>query len=196
MSYQSDPNQPWGSPPPGGPPPGYPSSGYPTPGYPPPGGQPPGYPPPGGQPPGYQPYPNQPNANQPGQPVLAGWWYRVGASVIDGIILGIPSGIVYAAAHSLAAYYVFYGLVGLVYFTLLIGGGGKTVGNMALGTKTLDSTGGTTIGYGRALLRWFVTFILGITLIGGILDVLWPLWDDKNQTIHDKAASSVVVLIR
>lgn len=186
MSYQSEPNQPWGSPPPGGPPP----YGQP------PGAQPYGNQDYGGQPPGYQPYPNQPYANQPGQPALAGWWYRVGATVIDGLIIGIPSVIIYATSKSLALYYVFYGIVGLVYFTLLIGSGGRTVGNMALGTKTVDSAGGTTIGYGRAFVRWLVSFILGITGIGGLLDILWPLWDDKNQTIHDKAASSVVVITR
>lgn len=196
MSYQSDPNQPWGSPPPGGQPPGYPPPGGPPPYGQPPAAQPYGNQDYGGQPPGYQPYPNQPYANQPGQPVLAGWWYRVGATVIDGLIIGIPSGIVYAASHSIGAYYVFYGIVGLIYFTLLIGGGGKTVGNMALGTKTLDATKGTAIGYGRAFVRWLVTIILNLTVIGGILDILWPLWADKNQTIHDKAASSVVTLVR
>ena len=67
---------------------------------------------------------------------------------------------------------------------------------MAVGTRCVDAAGGTTIGYGRALLRWFVSVVLEITLIGGILDILWPLWDSKNQTIHDKAASSVVVLNR
>ena len=186
MSYESDPNQSWGYPPAGGQPPGYPAAG----------GQPPGYPAAGGQPPGYQPYPNQPYANQPGQPVLAGWWYRVGATIIDGIIIAIPSGIISAAANSRPLSYVLSAVIGLVYSTLLIGGGGRTVGMMAVGTRCVDAVGGTTIGYGRALLRWFVSGVLEVTVIGGILDILWPLWDSKNQTIHDKAASSVVVLNR
>ncbi|MDQ6784111.1 MAG: RDD family protein [Actinomycetota bacterium] len=166
MSYQSDPNQPWGNQTPGG------------------------------QPPGYQPYPNQPYANQPGQPVLAGWWYRVGATIIDALIVGIPSGVIGAASGSRAVNYVLSAVIGLVYTTLLIGGRGRTVGMMALGTTCVDAAGGTSIGYGRAFLRWLVGGILGVTVIGGILDILWPLWDAKNQTIHDKAASSVVVLNR
>ena len=31
--------------------------------------------------------------------------------------------------------------------------------------------------------------------IPGIIDVLFPLWDQKRQTIHDKAASSIVVTV-
>lgn len=187
MSYQSDPNEAWGHPPAGDQPPGYPPAG----------GQASGYPPAGGQPPGYQPYPNQPYANQMGgQPVLAGWWYRVGATIIDAIIIGVASGIISAAANSRPLSYVLGSVIGLVYTTLLIGGSGRTVGMRAVGTRCLDATGGTAIGNGRALLRWFVGFLLELTVIGGILDILWPLWDDKNQTIHDKAASSVVVLNR
>ncbi|MDQ2724713.1 MAG: RDD family protein [Actinomycetota bacterium] len=205
MSYQSDPNQPWGTPPAGGQPPAYPPPGGqasdgPPPSYPPAGGQPGGQPygnqPYGGQPPGYQPYPNQPYANQPGQPVLAGWWYRAGASIIDGLIIGVVSGVISAASGSRAVSYIVSALIGLAYATLLIGSGGRTVGNMALGTKTVDAAGGTTIGYGRAFVRWLISALLEITVIGGILDILWPLWDDKNQTIHDKAAKSVVVITR
>jgi uncharacterized RDD family membrane protein YckC len=176
VSYQSDPNQSWGYPPesnqPYGAPPGQPS---------------------GGQPPGYQPYPNQPYANQPGQPVLAGWWYRVGATLIDAIILGIVSGILSVAGTGGRIVGV---LVGVVYYVVLVGGQGRTVGQMAVGTRTLDQKTGNLIGYPRALLRWVVSFLLGITFIGGIVDILWPLWDDRNQTVHDKAASSVVVLNR
>jgi uncharacterized RDD family membrane protein YckC len=30
----------------------------------------------------------------------------------------------------------------------------------------------------------------------GLLDVLWPLWDAKNQTLHDKAVGTVVLRTR
>lgn len=197
--------QPPSPPPP--PPPSYgqqpPPSTYGQQPAPPPYGQQP--PPPFGQqpygqpvPPGYQPYPNQPSANQFGGPVLAGWWYRVGATVIDGIIVAVPAGIVGGVAGSLAAYYVIAIVVGLVYTTLLIGGSGaRTVGMMALGTRCLDTATGTPIGYGRAFVRWLISALLGAAfVIGTLLDVLWPLWDGKNQTLHDKVAKSVVVISR
>ena len=34
---------------------------------------------------------------------------------------------------------------------------------------------------------------LGLLLL---LDYLWPLWDDKNQALHDKLARTNVVLSR
>jgi uncharacterized RDD family membrane protein YckC len=39
---------------------------------------------------------------------------------------------------------------------------------------------------------------LGMQLVNVayLLDVLWPLWDDKKQAIHDKAAATNVVLGR
>lgn len=183
MSYTPDPNQPPGDLPYGsqdpswGPPPGYPE-------------QPSAY---GQQPPGYQPYPNQPWSNQPsGQQRLAGWWYRLGATIIDGVILGVLSGILGLAGTGgrlLGA------IAGIVYYVVLIGGTGRTVGQMAVGTMTLDADTGTPIGYPRALLRWFVELALVLLLvIPWIVDILMPLWDSKNQTIHDKAASSVVVM--
>ncbi|MDQ6838079.1 MAG: hypothetical protein M3137_07030, partial [Actinomycetota bacterium] len=100
MSYQPDPHQPPGYPPYGGQPPG---------------GQPPGGQPYGDQPPGYQPYPNPPN--QPGQPVLAGWWYRVGATIIDGLIIIVPSYIIGSVTGSKVIYYVLATLGQLVYAT-------------------------------------------------------------------------------
>ena len=41
--------------------------------------------------------------------------------------------------------------------------------------------------------RALVQIVLAFTIIGGFLDVLWPLWDRQNQTLHDKAAGTVVL---
>ena len=49
------------------------------------------------------------------------------------------------------------------------------------------------IGYGRALGRYTITFVFGVFVIPVLLDYLWPLWDQKNQALHDKVVSSVVV---
>ena len=59
---------------------------------------------------------------------------------------------------------------------------------------------GQPVSIGFALLRDFVVrFLLfgfiGIFLIGlpGLVDLLWPLWDERNQTLHDKIVSSYVI---
>jgi uncharacterized RDD family membrane protein YckC len=48
----------------------------------------------------------------------------------------------------------------------------------------------------KAVLGRTVCYFLGIALLGAIslLDVLWPLWDDKKQAIHDKVAATNVVV--
>jgi uncharacterized RDD family membrane protein YckC len=56
---------------------------------------------------------------------------------------------------------------------------------------------------GTILLRWLGQFgigviglvptVGGITGVYSILDYLWPLWDSKNQAVHDKIARTNVV---
>lgn len=161
-------------------------------------------PPPGGYqpPPGYQPYPGQPTGATPGWgggpgwsgPQLAGWWYRVGATIIDGIICAIIP-VIIQVAISRALGDTLNVLVNLLYVVLLLGRpDARTVGMMAVSTRCVDAASGGPIGYGRSFLRWLVTLVLGITIIGGILDILWPLWDKQNQTLHDKAAHSLVIM--
>jgi len=194
------------------PPPGYqpppPPGSYPPPGYqppPPPGSYPP--PPPGSYPPpppgsGWQ----QPGAgwSQPGPGwggpsgqggYLAGWWRRVGATLIDGLLVGIPVSIIFSVAganHIVRS--ISDGVIQVLYQIILVGGfGGRTVGNRAASTRVVDARTGAPAGYDKAVPRGLVEFVLGVTIIGGILDILWPLWDNQNQTLHDKAAGTVVL---
>jgi uncharacterized RDD family membrane protein YckC len=62
---------------------------------------------------------------------------------------------------------------------------------------------GSKVDVGRAALRSGV--YAGLVLLGAIapilglvvvVDLLWPLWDPRNQTLHDKVASTVVVITR
>ena len=85
-----------------------------------------------------------------------------------------------------------------LYFTILNGNErGQTYGKRALGIRVIDSQEGGPIGYGRSLARWAVPFV--INLIFGffsLIDNLWPLWDARNQALHDKFADSVVVRVQ
>jgi uncharacterized RDD family membrane protein YckC len=36
-------------------------------------------------------------------------------------------------------------------------------------------------------------FLLWILPFGLLLSYLWPLWDSRNQTLHDKMANTIVV---
>ncbi len=199
-------------------PPQYPS--YPGPGEPTPPGQPPAYgtPPPayGATPPAYG------SAPAPGyNPVpipFAGWWSRVGAYLLDSVfgfaiaIVPFIIGAVILGSTSTTTTdadgytsvdagnplgYVFLVLGYLAIFGFQIwnavfrqGRTGQTLGKKIVGIQVVRADSGAVLGAGTAFLRWLM-----FVIVGGIcfLDYLWPLWDDKNQSWHDKIAGSVVL---
>ena len=57
--------------------------------------------------------------------------------------------------------------------------------------RTLD---GRRLSGGRAFARYAVQVVFGILFyVPLVLDCLGPLWDARNQSLHDKVAESVVV---
>lgn len=82
----------------------------------------------------------------------------------------------------------------LLYGMLFIGSAhGQTPGMMLAGIRCVDANLGR-VGYGMALLRAFVEYVLAVFFfIPWVIDMLFPLWDSKNQTIHDKVVGSLVV---
>jgi uncharacterized RDD family membrane protein YckC len=84
----------------------------------------------------------------------------------------------------------------LLYGMLFVGSKrGQTPGMMIVGIRCVRADGDSApIGYGKALLRAFVEYLLAVALfIPWVIDMLFPLWDGRNQTIHDKAVGSLVV---
>jgi uncharacterized RDD family membrane protein YckC len=74
---------------------------------------------------------------------------------------------------------------------------GQTVGKMAFGIQVRNASNMDTLGYGRSTARWLVGYALLLAcIVPGIVDLLFPLWDDKRQTIHDKAAGSLVIRLQ
>jgi len=150
--------------------------------------------------------------------VYAGWWQRVLALLIDLVVVTVPvllvleivdaavgpgtvdpfTGRVDSGARTAvrmwafaACYFVFIP----VYFALLQGGEqGATLGQRATKTRVADANDGSTIGFGRALLRWALMGVFWLFLyLPGVLNLLWPLWDPQRQSWHDKMVNSVVV---
>ena len=165
---------------------------------PPPGPAAGGYPPP----PGYGNYPPPPTSwSQPGPGTdwaaapagyLAGWWYRVGATVIDGLILAVPN---FALSYGVGRGGSLLSLIiSAGYITLMLGARGQTLGNMAVGTRVVDSRTAGPVTYAKALGRWAAEFLLIILFfLPWVVDILWPLWDRQKQTLHDKMAGTVVL---
>ena len=208
------PSDPGAYPPPGYTGPGYPSPGYPPPGYGAPGYAAPGYAAPGFPPPGYGASPGWAPAPAFGDPTagagrLAGWWHRVGATVIDGIILVVFESVVGAilgggrltASHGAGGGLVVARIIDLVaalaYQGLLLSRRGQTVGMMAVGTRIVDATSGGGIGVWRGVLRAVIEGLFAVLLLlPWVLDVLWPLWDRRNQTLHDKIVGTLILRTR
>jgi uncharacterized RDD family membrane protein YckC len=87
-------------------------------------------------------------------------------------------------------------VLGALYSGLLIGLRGQTVGMMAARIRAVDVSTGGLIGFPRAVGRDLFERLLGaLFVIPLIIDLLFPLWDPKRQTLHDKVTNSVVVRV-
>jgi uncharacterized RDD family membrane protein YckC len=147
-----------------------------------------------------------------GRHALAGWWSRVVATLIDGIIVGAGAVLIMALFGSvfsigffasdeagvaavivgLLLSFVAIAIVALLYAPLLMARtNGKTLGRMAVGNRVIRA-GGEPMTFGWAMLREVVVkallfgFASSVTFgLASVVDVLWPLWDDENRALHD-----------
>ncbi|KQX91499.1 MULTISPECIES: RDD family protein [Streptomyces] len=193
MSF-GDPNNPYSQQPPQGQP-GHPQQA--------PQGVPPQY--------GYpqQPYGAYPPAGMPGvpgagMPPLAHWGQRVGAYLLDMLIILGPmyalgfidlAGSDDPANAEPGAFFligIVYTLAMGIYQLYLEGKTGQTTGKKVLGISLHREADGRTLGFGMAFVRKLAHFLDSAACY---LGWLWPLWDAKKQTFADKVCSTVVVKV-
>jgi uncharacterized RDD family membrane protein YckC len=129
---------------------------------------------------------------------LAGWWHRVGAYILDVIVLMLGLFVVafgFAVSEALGQFLIVAWVIAalLAYWVVLEGSeSGQTLGKRLVGIRVRADDGGRA-GYGKAFARNLVARVIGLLPFVGLIDVLWPLWDDQNQCLHDKAASTIVI---
>ena len=125
----------------------------------------------------------------------AGFWIRFAAWLIDTVIVWVGVGILSALNWFGALYTASLPVVllGPVYFVLLTGLRGQTLGKMAVGIRVVGRDGQAP-GVGYAALREIVgKFVSAIALLLGFL---WIAWDGRKQGWHDKIAGTHVVRVQ
>ncbi len=148
-----------------------------------------------------------------GETRYAGFWIRLGAWAIDVFVLAVSFFIFQIGIQLLVLGLDFFDLSGSfgnlgvviflnfpvvvfgprIYYVLLTGLRGQTVGKMALGIKVVIG-GNRNPGIGRAALRETIGKL--ISIIAFFLGILWIVWDPRKQGWHDKIANTYVVVVR
>jgi uncharacterized RDD family membrane protein YckC len=169
---------------------------------------------------GWQQPVGQPQFQPPG--ALANWGSRLGAYIIDGLIVAVPALLLLGLfgvgflANGDSGNGGFVALIGGLILTVLVivvvsfiyapllmarkgARNGQTLGKQLLGIRAVRDNG-MPWDFGSAALREVVLKNLAvgiassiIPLIPWFLNFFWPLWDDQNRALHDIAVSSHVV---
>jgi uncharacterized RDD family membrane protein YckC len=152
------------------------------------------------------------------QPRYAGFWIRLVARLLDGLIVGIPFGILFGVfavaggvfanntssssqdSQNATAAAVFGGgflLLYLLAFVLQVGywiyfwgTSGATLGMRLLHLRVVDADTGGPIGYARATVRFLMSIVNSWACYIGWI---WVAFDPRKQGWHDKVANSVVL---
>ena len=148
-------------------------------------------------------------ASQPAPPVrsevdsprqYASWGRRALAYIVDNVILAVPAGIVLAVLIAdesgvvATLFLLVWFVLPVAYFAYFHGSArGQTPGKRLMRIRVRADDGERPLGFGRGLGRYLMVLVFGWFVIPLVLDFLWPLWDERNQSLHDKVAGSVVV---
>ena len=153
---------------------------------------------------------------------LSGWWRRVWAQVIDGIVIGLIALVFFliigaivgggflvgdttgyiAAVLGFLAWGICILVAALLYAPLMMAKtNGKTLGRMACGIRVVRANGRPiTFGYAtvrEVLVKWLLIGVIAGSLTFGLaalIDYLWPLWDEENRALHDFVVDSRTIL--
>jgi uncharacterized RDD family membrane protein YckC len=140
--------------------------------------------------------------------VPASFGQRLGAVIIDGILLGVAGFFIGMAFDDISGTYsidvfsvgrakgyhpltiMLKTIMGWLYHSLLESGNGQaTLGKKGLGIRVTNMNGGR-LSFGQATGRYFGKWISAVLLFFGYFMMLW---DKKSQTLHDKMAGALVV---
>lgn len=125
--------------------------------------------------------------------VIGGVIGGIGSSMNSDAVAGLGS-LSCCIGFLLAGLSVF--IVGIYNKVFLVSKRGFSIGQGVMKLKVVDAMGNIPQ-MGTLVVRLLVQVAMGfIPIIGfflGVANALWPLWDEKKQTLHDKVANTYVV---
>ena len=141
---------------------------------------------------------------------LAEWGLRVGATIVDGLVLLVPEFLIllaiglrrtFTTTNPLYFNLAVLAVGGLYSVYFLSRPRGQTIGNRAAKTRVVSASSGDSLTFKTSIIRWLVigafsfSYLFYVGVLLAPLDYLWPLWDPRRQTLHDKIAGTIVVLV-
>ena len=124
--------------------------------------------------------PNRKTAHKP-----ATWGQRFWAWLIDIVIVGSVTGIMYSSFGPGGS------LIPFLYWTLLEGSNGQSVGKIALGLKVVRASGKKINFLDAAVQSFGKAFLLPVDLVVG-----WILFPKTRQRLFNKVSDTVVVKMK
>ena len=138
--------------------------------------------------------------------IPAGFWLRLLAFLIDAVILtvaglGVDAGVGGAVALQGTDFWTFFKdsiftwamlirmVMSVLYYTILIGAAGATVGKLVLGIRVVRKDG-SKVGYARAFCRWLA---YGISLLTLGLGFVWIAFNKDRRGVHDYLVGTKVI---
>jgi uncharacterized RDD family membrane protein YckC len=143
----------------------------------------------------------------------ATWATRVPGYLIDNLLVGVAMLVIYmvaggiltglarvageeAAGGTCCLLILLFPLatlaVGFYNRVLLISQRGYSIGQGIVHVKVIDARGQLLSG-STAFIRLLAQAGFGFVPFLPLLDLLWPLWDERRQTLHDKAVGCYVI---
>jgi uncharacterized RDD family membrane protein YckC len=153
---------------------------------------------------------------------LSGWWRRVAAHLLDGVVIGLIAGVFFgifaafagagflvgdttgiiATALAVFGFLLCVVVAALLYAPLMMAKtNGKTLGRIAFGIRVVRANGKPiTFAYAalrEVVVKWLLFGAIGASFTFGLaplIDYLWPLWDEENRALHDMVVDSRTIL--
>ena len=144
----------------------------------------------------------------------ATWGTRAIGYIVNALLVGVGMGVLYlvigsmlaSTLHLMGGHDAAGGLcclmillfplatlgVGFYNSVYLVAQRGFSIGQGIVKIKVVDGNGNL-LTQGTAFIRLLVRVALGFVPFLPLLDLLWPLWDVRRQTLHDKAVNCYVI---